>query len=284
MKQVLILSGKGGTGKTTVASAFIELSKARAYADCDVDAPNLHLVASHQEKVKSFDYMGMKKAKVDPDLCIGCSLCSEHCRFDAIRVDQIAHVDSFGCEGCGVCEYVCPTKAINMVENTAGHVDVFQNHAIFSTAKLKMGEGNSGLLVTEVKNQLKPYKDQIDFAVIDGSPGIGCPVISSISGVDLVLIVSEPTVSGISDMDRIARTTLKMGVKTAICVNKYDVNPENTDQIELYCNNHGIPFLGTIPYDGNAMRLINQGKTVVSEACPSGNATLKIYEQVRRMI
>ncbi|MBM7562118.1 4Fe-4S binding protein [Fusibacter tunisiensis] len=284
MKQLLVLSGKGGTGKTTVASAFIDLSNAKAYADCDVDAPNLHLVAEHHNKTISYDYKGMQKALVDPELCIGCGLCASHCRFDAIDMTDKAKVDTNSCEGCSVCEYVCPVDAIKMVDNVAGYVEVYQNEAVFSTAKLKMGEGNSGLLVTEVKNQLKPYKETVEFAVIDGSPGIGCPVISSISGVDLILVVAEPTVSGISDMDRIVKTAVRMGVKTAVCINKADINLDNSAHIKKYCENVGLPFVGEIPYDVNAIRLINHGKSVVSERCPSGEAIEKIYHEVRSVI
>lgn len=281
MKQLLVLSGKGGTGKTTIASAFIELGQAKAYADCDVDAPNLHLVSKHKELKDSFDYLGMHKAFIDQETCVECSICSENCRFDAIVQNK---VDVYACEGCGLCAHLCPHNAIEMVENKAGRVEIYRSEAVFSTAKLKMGEGNSGLLVTEVKKQLKPYQTQVDFAVIDGSPGIGCSVIASLAGVDLVLVVAEPTISGMSDMIRVLEVALRMGVKAVVCINKYDMNLKLTEDIESHCLEKGIPFLGGIPYDADAMRLVNKGRTIVSDTCPSGEATKRVFEKVRRIM
>jgi MinD superfamily P-loop ATPase len=284
MKQLLVLSGKGGTGKTTVASAFIKLSNAKAYADCDVDAPNLHLVTDHKSLVNDSPYFGMKKALIHQETCIECGACDTHCRFDAIDSSNGYKVDSFSCEGCGVCAFVCPVGAIEMVSNIAGRISLYQNDAVFSTAKLEMGQGNSGLLVTEVKKQLKPYGDTVDFAVIDGSPGIGCPVISSISGVDTVLVVAEPTLSGISDMDRIVNTSRRFGVKIAVCINKYDVNIHNTKIIEAYCETNALHFVGRIPYDAQAVKAINNGMTVVETPCPSGEAIKEIYHNVRSIM
>lgn len=284
MKQLLVLSGKGGTGKTTVASAFIKLSNAKAYADCDVDAPNLHLVTEHKTLVSEVPYFGMKKALIHKDKCIGCGACQNNCRFEAINSDNGYEVDLYACEGCGVCEFVCPVEAVEMVSNIAGRISLFENDAVFSTAKLEMGQGNSGLLVTEVKKQLKPYSEKVDFAIIDGSPGIGCPVISSISGVDTVLVVAEPTLSGISDMDRIVNTSRRFGVKIAVCINKYDVNIHNTEIIEAYCEENDLHFVGRIPYDILAVKAINDGHTVVELECPSGKAIKEIYHNVRSVM
>ncbi|NMA67505.1 MAG: 4Fe-4S binding protein, partial [Clostridiaceae bacterium] len=171
MKQLLILSGKGGTGKTTVASAFIKLSKAKAYADCDVDAPNLHLITEQSSDPKITDYYGLPKAQINPELCIECDMCRQNCRFDSIFVDEKYKVDTFACEGCGVCEYVCPAEAVTLKLAIAGKLMLYKNEKeVFSTAQLKMGSGNSGKLVTEVKKQMKTEAINTEFAIIDGSP------------------------------------------------------------------------------------------------------------------
>ncbi|HKM43783.1 MAG TPA: ATP-binding protein [Limnochordia bacterium] len=280
MKQLLILSGKGGTGKTTIASAFIKLSEARAYADCDVDAPNLHITVGWTLEPKETDYFGLPRAEVDPKLCTACDLCRQHCRFDAISVDVNYKVDPFACEGCGVCEFVCPAGAIRMVPQVAGELMLYaDSESVFSTAQLKMGRGTSGLLVTEVKRQMKAAAPGAELAIIDGSPGIGCPVIASLSGVDMVLIVAEPSVSGISDLKRIIDTARKFGTKTAVCINKHDTNLENTRRIEELCQAQGLPFLGRIPFDSAAVKAINQGFSIVEVDCKSGIAVRQVYEK-----
>ena len=234
MKQLLILSGKGGTGKTTIASAFVKLADAKAYADCDVDAPNLHLIMDLKTEPKRTDFYGLEKAEIDTQICNQCGLCKKNCRFDAISADENYKVDPFACEGCGVCEYICPVNAAKMVPAVAGELMLYTDkEKVFSTAQLKMGSGTSGLLVTEVKKQMKSAAKDANLAIIDGSPGIGCPVIASLSGVDMVLIVAEPSISGISDMERIINTASKFGIKTAICINKYDTNIENTKKIRV---------------------------------------------------
>lgn len=184
MKQLLILSGKGGTGKTTIASAFIKLADAKAYADCDVDAPNLHLVMEGLPGPVCTDCYGLDKAEIDTDICIECGACQLNCRFDAISYKEYMKVDYFGCEGCGVCEAICPVQAVILKSAVAGNLMLYKNDNLFSTAQLKMGSGNSGLLVTDVKKQLKLAPANTKIAIIDGSPGIGCPVIASLSGVD----------------------------------------------------------------------------------------------------
>ena len=285
MKQLLILSGKGGTGKTTIASAFIKLADAKAYADCDVDAPNLHLITGWSVEPAKTDYYGLPKAEIDPELCIKCDQCKQNCRFDAIAIDEKYKVNPFTCEGCGVCEYVCPVEAITMIPAVAGELMLYSDREkVFSTAQLKMGSGNSGMLVTEVKKQMKSAEVDAGLAIIDGSPGIGCPVIASLSGVDMVLIVAEPSISGISDMERIINTAAKFGTKTMVCINKYDTNIENTKRIEEFCKKQGLPFIGSIPFDSNAVKAINNGQTIVDIDCTSGMAVKEVYHKTMNLL
>lgn len=280
MKQLLILSGKGGTGKTTVASAFIKLGEIKAFADCDVDAPNLHLVMNQSTKPQCSDYYGMPIAEIDKSLCIQCDTCREHCRFDAISVDEDGYsVDPFSCEGCGVCEAMCPSGAISLKPSVAGKMELFSGETVFSTAQLKMGSGTSGKLVTEVKKHMVDAAPKTDVAIIDGSPGIGCPVIASLSGVHMVLIVAEPSISGISDMERIVKTARIFDVKVLVCINKFDTNLEQTELIKKYCKAEKINFVGLIPFDTEAVTAINQGKSVVDVDCAAGSAVKAVFEK-----
>jgi len=286
MKQLLILSGKGGTGKTTIASAFIRFSGAKAYADCDVDAPNLHLIMAQGSEPKRTDYYGMPKAEIDADKCVSCGLCKANCRFNAISNEERYTVDFFACEGCGVCEAVCPAGAVSMKPAAAGELMLYSdNNKAFSTAQLKMGSGTSGKLVTEVKKQMKvAATPDIELAVIDGSPGIGCPVIASLSGINMVLIVAEPSISGISDMERIIKTAETFRTKIGVCINKYDTNSANTEKIEKFCLTKGLPFTGKIPFDPEAVKAINSGLTIADVDCPSGSAAKEVFRSTMKLL
>ncbi len=278
MKQLVILSGKGGTGKTTVASAFIRLANAKAYADCDVDAPNLHLVMKHPDAPERTAYDGLSKAVIDSASCTLCGLCAQHCRFGAILQEVGYRVDASACEGCGVCEAVCPAGAVSMQPSVAGELALYKSgDAIFSTARQKTGAGTSGKLVSEVKNRMNAAARNVDLAVIDGSPGIGCPVIASMSGADMVLVVTEPSISGISDMARILRTAGIFRTKAAVCVNKADASPAITDQIEALCREQAIPFVGRIPFDPDAVKATNAGQSIVDRDCASGRAVRGVF-------
>lgn len=283
MKQLLILSGKGGTGKTTIAGAFIKLSQAKAYADCDVDAPNLHLITSQSNEEQKNDYFGLPKAVINELLCVNCGLCKKYCRFDAIKINEKHNVDVFSCEGCGVCTLVCPSEAITLENAVGGELMLYDGDTVFSTAQLKMGSGTSGKLVSEVKNQFKKAKKIADFAIIDGSPGIGCPVIASLSGVDMVLIVAEPSISGISDMKRIIKTSRIFQTKIAVCVNKYDTNIEKTLSIEEFCLNEKLHFVGKIPYDINVVKAVNNGVSIVDIECIAKNAVTDVYKKSKEL-
>lgn len=285
MKQLLILSGKGGTGKTTVAGAFIKLLDAKAYADCDVDAPNLHLIMNETDEPARKDYFGLPKAEIDQSSCIGCDLCRQNCRFDAIKFSGSYQIDYYACEGCGVCQIVCPVNAITLKPAVAGELMLYSNSdRVFSTAQLKMGSGTSGMLVSEVKKQMINADIDADVAIIDGSPGIGCPVIASISGVDMVLIVSEPSISGISDMKRVIKTAESFQTKVAVCINKYDTNHENTKKIEEFCKENKITFTGKIPFDPDAVKAINNGMTVIDTDCKAGASVRDVFDNTMKLL
>jgi len=278
MKRLLILSGKGGTGKTTTAAAFIRFSKTNAIADCDVDAPNLHIVSQTDTEPVETDFIGSEKARIDPNKCIGCGLCAQHCRFRAVeQADGVCQIRETACEGCGVCAYVCPVQAVTMEEDIAGQQALYLGETVFSTARLKMGRGNSGKLVTAVKQDLLKHAADTELAIIDGSPGIGCPVIASVSGMDLVLIVAEPSLSGLSDLQRLVKTAATFQCRLAVCVNKWDTSPENTEAIVQFCKDHQIPFTGRIPYDSSASAAINAGMSVADIDCPARDALLEVY-------
>jgi len=278
MKKLLILSGKGGTGKTTTAAAFIRFSEARAFADCDVDAPNLHIVSRLDAPPEHADFYGSQKAAINPQTCIGCGKCEAACRFGAIRQsDGTYSVEAFACEGCGVCEAVCPVGAAKLADDVAGELALYRGQRVFSTATLRMGRGNSGKLVAEVKKALYAAAPETPLAIIDGSPGVGCPVIASISGVDLVLVVAEPSLSGFSDMERILQTAAIFQAQTVVCVNKYDTSPENAEAIRQYCLKNGIPFAGMIPYDAHVPAAVNAGLSLADVPCPARDALLNVY-------
>ena len=338
MKQLVILSGKGGTGKTTVAASFIALAHTRAYADCDVDAPNLQLVACNSSytwdiferckptsincgqqaidntqnrtqdhaagaKLESADFYGYQKAVKYDNYCTNCGKCEEICRFGAIKDGR---VNPYECEGCGVCEAFCPSadeygrKAIRLEDNISGKTMMYKNEGeVFSTAELKMGNGASGKLVTQVrKNLYNSINDQAgnstavhcsscssDIVIIDGSPGIGCPVIASVTGVDMVLVVTEPTLSGMHDMERIVETAAKFGATCVVCINKFDVNLVNTQKIEEYCALRGIQVAGRIPFDPQVVEAVNMGRPVVLiDNSPAKDSILEIWEAVSSIL
>lgn len=286
MKELLILSGKGGTGKTTIAGAFIKLAQAQAFADCDVDAPNLHLSMELKDEAKVKDFYGMDKAYINQDKCISCGICKENCKFEAINYDGDKNkytINPYGCEGCSVCQFLCPEDAISMEKDVAGQLILYDKEQIFSTAKLKMGSGNSGLLVSEVKKQIKSTDRSIEFAIIDGSPGIGCPVIASITGVDMILLVAEPTISGISDLMRIIDTANHFKVPMVLTINKYDINEDLSKKIEAICREKEIDFVGKIPYDKKAVEAVNKGLTIVDIDCQAGKSIKKIFDKTMNL-
>lgn len=280
MKKLLILSGKGGTGKTTTTAAFIRFANAAAFADCDVDAPNLHIVSNFAQAPTVSDYYGSEKAQIDKEACTGCGACMRVCRFGAIQQENGQYtVNEYACEGCGVCAHVCPSGAAALHPDIAGALTLYSDEKVFSTAKLKMGRGNSGKLVSAVKTALTDAASfEAPIAIIDGSPGIGCPVIASINGVDLVLIVAEPSLSGLSDMERILHTASIFQTKAVVCVNKYDLSLEKTQMIIDFCKANDIPFVGKIPFDKRASQAINEGISLADIDCAARDALFAVYQ------
>ncbi len=284
MKQLLILSGKGGTGKTTVAGSLIELFSSKAFADCDVDAPNLHLIKEFDVEPVRSEYYGLQKAKIDSDKCNGCGICFDNCRFNTVHKVRDKYTIDDNCEGCSVCKVICPTKAIEMVDAICGDLMLYKDDVVFSTAKLRTGSGATGKLVSQVKEQLKANADYDGVAIIDGSPGIGCPVVSSLTGVNFVLIVTEPSLSGMSDLERILKVAIRFRVPAAICINKFDLNVENTKIIEKFCLDNDIPCVGKIPFDEKAVEAINNGISVIKTDCPAATAIRGIYEELTKLL
>ena len=286
MKKLLILSGKGGTGKTTTAAAFIRFAGARAAADCDVDAPNLALVTGGYARTEARDFLGSDKAKIDESLCIGCGKCAELCRFGAISRASggVCAVDELACEGCGLCVECCPAGAARLEPDVAGRLLVHSGGGAFAEAELRMGRGNSGKLVTEVKRALYGAAGEAELAIIDGSPGLGCPVMASMNGVSLALIVTEPSVSGLSDLGRLVRTASSARVRTAVCVNRADVDPDMAARIEDWCREQGVPFLGRVPFDPAAQRAINSGRSLADTPCPAREALHGIFLRAMELL
>jgi len=286
MKQIVVLSGKGGTGKTTLTASLAVLSNNSVVVDCDVDAPDLHLLLK-PEVLNTKDFYGSKLANIDKEKCVRCGLCIENCRFDAI--DDDFNIDQFLCEGCGVCGLVCPVSAISYTKRKAGEIYISQTkYGPMVHALLFPGEENSGKLVTMTRlfasMVAQDYKKPL--VLIDGSPGIGCPVISSVTNTDYGLVVTEPTESGIHDLERLLELIKHFSVKPFVVVNKYDINIENTERIEEYCKKNDIPVLGRISFDPVVTEAMVEGLPVV-EYSPESSVSKEIkniWESLTKLI
>jgi MinD superfamily P-loop ATPase len=290
MKQLVILSGKGGTGKTSVAAAFAHLAATSTLplkavlADADVDAANLELVL-HPRLLEEHEFVGGSVAVINPDLCSGCAVCAQVCRFDAISAAAMPasySVDPIACDGCAACVYQCPDQAIHMEPEVAGRW--FRSQTPYGPlfhAELRPAQENSGKLVTLVKQQarLLALDDGYQAVIVDGPPGIGCPVISAASGADLAVIVTEPTAAGIHDMERVLETTRHFRVSSLVCINKADLYVEGTAEIESYCLAQGIEIIGRIPFDSAVTQAIVNGQPVTAYApsAPVSRALAEIW-------
>jgi MinD superfamily P-loop ATPase len=282
MRQLVITSGKGGTGKTTVTAGFVVLAGEKVVADADVEAPNQHLLLNPQI-MKKREYKGAKMAVKDAEKCEQCGKCEEYCRFNAIRDME---VEPTGCEGCGVCVFVCPTGALRLEEVTTGATMISKtDYGSFSHALLEIGAEGSGKLITEVRRNAEKIMQDEPLLLIDGPPGIGCPVIASLTGADLALIVSEPSVSGRHDLERIHQVTQHFNVKALVCINKWDLSPEMSKNIEKYCEDEGINLVGKIPFDPQVMDVYKQDLPVEHLLqTKAGEAIEEIWENVREHI
>lgn len=265
MIELVIISGKGGTGKTSITGAFAVLAESIVLADCDVDAPDLHLLLNPKIK-RNEEFSGGRQPLKNDKKCTDCGLCAEYCRFNAIDPDTFK-INPFKCERCGVCVRICPEEAITMVDALSGHWFISDtDYGPMVHAELGIAEENSGRLVAVVRQNAKIIAEDgnYDLILIDGPPGIGCPVISSITGVDAALIVTEPTVSGVHDLIRALDLVQHFNINAMACVNKYDLNREVTKQIESICQQRNVEFVGKIRYDPAVTRALVMGKSIVS--------------------
>jgi MinD superfamily P-loop ATPase len=282
VKELVVISGKGGTGKTSLMAAFASLAKNKALCDADVDAADLHLLTDPEIKERH-DFQGGNTAVINPDKCTECGLCRDLCRFDA--VSEAFKIDPIECEGCGVCVDFCPERAIDFPVNTCG--EWFISDTRFGPmvhARLGIAEENSGKLVTVVRQEAKKLveKNKLDLLLTDGPPGIGCPVIASIGGATALLIVAEPTVSGLHDMERVAQLAAHFKVPGMVCVNKFDLNPEQTQGIEKLAKEKKLTVVGRIPFDSVFTKSMVQGKTIFEYQTESniGQTVQQVWDNI----
>lgn len=276
MKELVVISGKGGTGKTSIVASFAALAEKVVLADCDVDAADLHLVLEPRI-IKREDFSGGSRARVMAGHCTACAKCEEVCRFDAVvydgpgngKVEKTYRIDPIACEGCGVCAYFCPEKAIEFAPAVNGKWFVSETRCgPMVHAKLGVAEENSGKLVTLVRTSAERIAEErkLDWVLIDGSPGIGCTVIASITGTDLVLVVTEPTLSGLHDLKRVADLTKHFGVETMVCINKADLNEDLASEIEAQARQRGLGLAGRVRYDPSVTQAQIKKQSVVEYA------------------
>ncbi len=290
MKEIVVISGKGGTGKTSVTAAFAHLAGEKAIlADCDVDASNMHLV-THPEIIKKEAFFSGVIASINANECIGCGRCMDVCRFNAVKpLNNKYAIDKINCEGCGYCEKICPVEAITMEPQKSGDV-YYGNTALAGGmvyAHLGIGAENSGKLVARVKQEAGTMAEERkkDIVLVDGSPGIGCPVVSSLSGAAYVVVVTEPSVSGFHDLDRVLELINKFHLPSGCLINKYDLNEKISNDIIKTLNERGVAYLGAIPYDSDFTKAIKQGVPVTtlsneSITHPIAEAWEKIIEHI----
>ena len=283
MRELVVISGKGGTGKTSVTACFAGLARNSVICDTDVDAADLHLLLN-PEVVERHDFQGGQQAVIDLEMCFQCGLCLDLCRFDAISSEF--KVNPLNCEGCGVCVDHCPVQTVYLQEKICGQW--FISHTRMGPlvhARLGIAEENSGKLVTRVRQEAKKLakNDGAEMIITDGPPGVGCPVIASLGGATAVVVVSEPSLSGLHDMLRVVELAKGFRIPVMVCVNKYDLNPEQGDQIIAAAKEHDLNFLGTIPYDPLFTKAMIERQTII-EFAPDSQASQAIESIWDRMI
>mgnify|MGYP006284778719 CR=1 FL=1 len=268
LKEIVVISGKGGTGKTSLTASFAMLAgKEAVIADCDVDAADLHLLLEPDILYKDDFYSGLL-AEIDQNICTLCGKCSQVCRFNAIeKANEKFKILKLECEGCGYCAEICPVKAIEMVEQNVGewYLSKIKSGSKMVHASMKVGAENSGKLVAKVKNEAKrvAQDENKSHIIVDGSPGVGCPVVSSLSGADYVILVTEPSVSGIHDLKRVYELVEKFNLNTGCIINKQDLNREKTRQIKFLLNQKKIELIAELPYDEDFTRAMTAGYTII---------------------
>jgi MinD superfamily P-loop ATPase len=275
VQEIVILSGKGGTGKTSIVGSFAALAKNKVLVDCDVDAADLHLLLQPIFREKHEFWSG-QTAFIDEDKCKKCGLCAGHCRFDAFKG---LRVDPVSCEGCGFCFHICPVEAITMKENLAGQWFISDTkYGNLVHGRLGTAQENSGKMVAMVRKEARHIaeRDNLDFIISDGPPGIGCPVISSLSGTNLAVLVTEPTLSGIHDLERVLRVCRHFEVPALVCINKFDINLENSRKIERFCEDEKIDVAARIPFDNVVTEAMIKGLPVVE--CSDGKVSQEIEQ------
>ena len=284
MKQMAVVSGKGGTGKTSIIASLAALASGRAvYADCDVDAPDLHLILQPHIRERC-EFFGIKRALIDSEKCTQCGSCQDACRFGAIADFQ---VNPALCEGCGVCKLVCPAEAVEMREGLAGYTYISDTRfGPLVHAELFPGEEASGKLVAMVREMARilAASRKLDLVLIDGSPGIGCPVIASLTGVDQALVVTEPTITGEHDLERILDVAGHFGINTAVCINKYDLNPEAAQHIEALCQERAVIVAGRLPFHPSVVEAMVLGRSVVELGGPVADAISEMWRVLEKQL
>lgn len=285
IRELVIISGKGGTGKTSISCSLAHLADRKVIADCDVDAADLHLVLNHRV-VSDQPFRAGSKAFINSAICNNCGTCTMLCRFDAIG--DFFKVNTFSCEGCGVCAAFCPENAIEMVEHESGRWFVSETDSgPFVHARLAIADGNSGKLVTIIRKKAHEIAEErgLDLIIVDGPPGTGCPVIASITGASYILIITEPTASGLHDLRRTIELAAHFRIRSGVCVNRADINREVTSEIKEYCETKGISFLGTIPYDKNVSAAQIAGRSIVEHSDgPASSAIKELWQRISEEI
>ncbi|MBP7411178.1 ATP-binding protein [Methanoculleus sp. 10] len=274
MIRLAVVSGKGGTGKTMVAAALADTSGVpQVLADCDVDAANLSLLLEPR-RLTTEEFRGLAAARIDLGVCRDCGICADRCRFGAIvRRDDAWRVDPLHCEGCGVCAYVCPTGAVSMEPRVSGRICTSAtDRGFLAHARLFPGSGNSGLLVTGVKKRAVALSEGADLLLADGPPGIGCPLIATVSGMDAVLAVTEPGVSALHDLTRLVTVCRRFGVRIFVVINRFDLVEDICARIEDYCEREGIRVAGKIPFDPAVVDAVREGRPVTRGDSPAAEA------------
>lgn len=286
-KEIVVISGKGGTGKTTITACLADIIPDKIIADADVDAANLYILLK-PGNIRDKDFTGKSRAEINRDLCTNCNLCMELCRFHAVEyIDGHYRVDPFSCEGCELCKIACPAQAIEMKDQVVGKWFVSDTEfGDFVHAHLIPGAENSGSLVTMVRFQAKmaAVKRNIKTILIDGPPGIGCPVTASITGVDLAIIVTEPTYSGISDLQRVFDLTRHFNVKSGIVINRFDINPGNTKKVESFAKEKRVPVFAKIPHLECIMEEISKSNLPSRKCKNLARPIEKIYEHIKNLL